>query len=87
MYLCTKRMRQQPLNLYTMEQINISKELAYECATALLEQHNALAEKGHDSCTLLSFRSLYNNLCALGHAYMISSAIRPVNPHNLPLFI
>lgn len=65
----------------------ISKEMAYKCATALVQRHNHTAQNTKsDSVIIISFRSLYEDLCALGHPYMIASAIRPANPKNLPLF-
>ena len=70
-----------------METITITKEMASKCAIALVDQHNALAQAGHDSCTIISFRSLFQDLCKLGCSWMISSAIRPVNERNLPLFL
>ena len=67
--------------------IIISRELAYECAEALVDQHNAVAEAGvSDAVVLISFRGLYKRLCALGQSWQIASAIRPVNERNLPLF-
>lgn len=71
-----------------MEQININSEMAYKCATALVYKHNSIARTTeNDNLILVSFRSLYRDLCSLGQEHMIASAIRPVNPKNLPLFI
>ena len=69
-----------------METITIEKHLAFKCAEALVDQHNAIAEQGHDACTLISFRSLYRSLCSLGCEFLIASAIQPVNKWNFPLF-
>ena len=69
-----------------MKTVIISKELSHKCAEALVDEHNNIARRGHDSCTIISFRSLYKDLCELGFSWMIASAIRPVNEKNLPLF-
>ena len=69
-----------------METIIISKELARKCADALVDKHNEIANRGEDSCTLISFRSLYTELCELGFEWLIASAIHPVNEKHLPLF-
>lgn len=71
-----------------MEQININSEMAFKCANALVYKHNSIAKTAdHDNLILVSFRSLYKDLCALGQQHMIAKAIRPINPKNLPLFI
>lgn len=68
--------------------ITISKDLAFTCATALVDKHNSIPQdKQHDNVILVSFRSLYQELTALGMQHMIASAIRPINERNLPLFI
>ncbi len=70
-----------------MKQITISNEFAYECAIALVDKHNHIPQdEAHDNCILFSFRELYRNLCSLGHQYLIATAYRPINRHNLPLF-
>ena len=70
-----------------MNPICISKEFAHKCAEALVDKHNAIASRGNDSCTIISFRSLYVDLCKLGQGEMIATAIRPVNKDNVPLFV
>lgn len=68
--------------------ITISKELAYKCAEALVSKHNAIPQDmEHDNVLIVSFRSLYAELCALGQQNLIATAIRPINPKNLPLFV
>ena len=67
--------------------ITIDKEMAQKCATALVDKHNSIPQDmEHDACIIISFRSLYKDLCALGCSWMIASAIHPVNPHGFPLF-
>ena len=69
-------------------EISISRELAHECARALVAAHNAIPQdKMHDNCIIVSFRSLYRDLCSLGCSWLIASAHRPVNPKGLDLFI
>ena len=70
------------------EKITISKEFAYECATALVYKHNAIPQdKAHDNVIIVSYRELYKQLCELRMQFMIAEAIKPINPNNLPLFI
>jgi len=69
-------------------QVTISQALARECAEALLAKHNSIPrDMEHDNVILLSFRSLYPRLIALGAEDLIAVAVRPVNPNNFPLFI
>lgn len=71
-----------------MEQIKINSEMAYKCATSLVYKHNSMARNtDNDNLILVSFRSLYTDLCTLGQEHLIATAIRPVNRKNLPLFI
>lgn len=68
--------------------MNITRELAYKCAVALVDKHNAIPQdEYHDNAILVSFRSLYNDLRALGMEFLIASAQRPQNKRNLPLFV
>lgn len=68
--------------------ITITKELAYECAKALVDKHNNIPQdEAHDNCILFSFRELYMNLCKLGQEYLIATAIKPINKYNRPLFL
>ena len=67
---------------------SINVQLARRCADALVEQHNARAKDGvADSCLIYSFRELYKDLGRLGFQFLIADAIRPVNKHNVPLFL
>lgn len=69
-------------------QVTISQSLARECAEALVDKHNSIPrDMEHDNCILISFRSLYPRLVALGAQDLIAVAVRPVNPKGLPLFI
>ena len=70
-----------------METVIITKEFANKCADALVDKHNEIAKRGHDSCTIVSFRQLYLDLCKLGFSWKIASAIHPVNERNFPLFL
>ena len=70
-----------------MQTITISKAMAYKCATALVDKHNSIPQDmEHDSVLIISFRSLYKDLCSLGMQFMIASAIKPINQRNLDLF-
>ena len=56
----------------------ISKELAYTCAEALVKVHNNIPQDAsHQGVLTVSYRSLYEDLKALGMEFMIASAIRP----------
>ena len=70
-----------------MKTVIITNEFACKCADALVDQHNEIAKRGEDSCTIVSFRQLFIDLCKLGFSWKIASAIRPENKHNLPLFL
>lgn len=76
-----------PQSEIIMETIIITNEFAGKCADALIDKHNEIARRGVDSCTLISFCSLYIDLCKLGFSWKIATAIHPINEHNFPLFL
>ena len=70
-----------------MEQIAITKEMAHKCAMALVDQHNSIPQDiNHDSVLIISFRSLYKDLCSLGFSWLIGTAHRPINKQGVELF-
>ena len=70
-----------------MTHITISQRIAFKCAEALVAEHNAIPQdEKHDNCLIVSFRSLYQDLCALGFPTLIASAHRPINPKGVELY-
>ena len=58
-------------------EVVISRALAHKCAEALIDKHNTIAERGHYSCTVMSYGGLKADLKRLDMEFLIASAIRP----------
>ena len=63
--------------------ITITTVIANRAAEALVNQYNDYQGKQSGAVRLIAFRSLYEDLVALGQQHCIASAIKPTDfPHD-----
>ena len=66
-----------------MNNITINTVLANRAAEALVDNYNIHQGKQSGAVRLIAFRSLYEDLIALGQQHCIASAIKPTDfPQN-----
>lgn len=63
----------------TENRISISTTIANRAAEALVDRYNDHQGKQSGSVRLIAFRSLYEDLVALGQQHCIASAIKPTD--------